>query len=105
LVKSLTSDDDPGDLAVSFDHPHSRRRDGGTVVGTHRRRLSANPSNVHVESSVHDALDDCHVGRTRPANLHVDHRADGRALRYMSSTEVRDRQPAAHSSTGSRPSV
>ncbi len=75
-------DDDPGDLAVSFDHPHSRRRDGGAVVGSHRRRLSANPSDVHVECRVHDALDDCHVGRSRSANLNVDHRADGRALRW-----------------------
>src|ERR1700712_3253842 len=72
-------DDDPGDLATSIDHPHSRRRDGGTVVHGHRCWLTAHPSYVHLEGGVHDALDGCHVRRTRAANLYVDHEADGRA--------------------------
>ncbi len=46
------------------------------VVGTHRRRIPADPSDVFVESCVHDALNGRYVGWTGPANLNVDHRAD-----------------------------
>jgi len=60
------------------------------VVGAHRRRLPAIPSNVFAESFVHDALDGRHVGWTCPANLNVDHRDGDIASQYRSSTDMND---------------
>ena len=78
-------DDDSGDLAVGLDHPHPRRHDGGTVIGTHRRRWSSDPGDVLAESRMHDALDGRHIGQGCPANLDKDHRADVNALQVVAS--------------------